>query len=103
MGNTDVRDRLVSVNCGLEIKTPSRDNTVRGKVILAKDLYGIVKTCKFGCNTFKQLVYNSDYRSQILYRATAATLRFVLFVVADETRYELLSFLVKSTVSFSNK
>ena len=91
-------NQLVSINCGLEIKTPSGAKVLREKVMPAKDLYGTFSTCEFGSQQFKTLVYDSAYRVQVLHHATAANLSHVLFVVASETgiRYATLVHIPKN-------
>ena len=88
----DDLERSATVNCGLEIKTPSGSKVLREKVQPAKECHGFFSTCAFGDQRFKQLVYQVDCRSQILHHATAANLDFILFIVASETgaRYATL-------------
>ena len=85
-------DRLVSINCGLEIKTPSGKKVLRDKVAVAKELHGTFSTCEFGSRAFKKLVYDASYRTQLLHHATVCNFSHMLFVVASETgiRYATL-------------
>ncbi len=76
---------LSTVNCGLEIKTPSGRQVLQNKILPAKDCHGTFSTCEFGDEAFKMLVYDASYRTQILHHATAANLNYILFVVANET------------------
>mmetsp|Transcript_50984 Transcript_50984/g.108590 ORF Transcript_50984/g.108590 Transcript_50984/m.108590 type:complete len:88 (+) Transcript_50984:67-330(+) len=56
-------DEVVTVNCGLEINTPTGQKVLCQKVLPAKDFHGTFSTCVFGNQQLKQLVYTPEYWS----------------------------------------
>jgi hypothetical protein len=81
-------EELQEYNCGLEIKTPSSKQLMQTKIRQNIDLYGCYSQCEFGSEAFKQLVYKPEYRVQVLHHAVVANLKYVLFVVAGETKVQ---------------
>ena len=81
-------------HCGLEIKTITDKKLLR-KFDMVQSVCGKFCHCQFGDNTFKTLVWDPEYRTQLLHHATVVNLDYVLFVVASETtiRYATLVYI----------
>jgi hypothetical protein len=85
LDDIDTSQELVTVDFGLEIKTPPGLKVLLRKIRPALDLHGCFSRCSFGVATCKVLVYSVAYRFQVLHHATVANLNYILFVVTDET------------------
>ena len=70
---------------GLEIKTPS-SKKILDKVRTYRDAMGTTFTCNLGNDLFHSLVYDQDYKVQILHHAAVCGFNSILFVVADSVK-----------------
>ena len=74
------------IHIGIEIKTPSSKallQKLRSYVSMHGHMYF---ECWFGDHLFQQLVYDPQYRVQVLHHATVCMFSDILFVVADESQ-----------------
>lgn len=82
----DTHDNDREVSFGLEIKTPSSKKLLLKKINPARTIHCLFSMCLFGNDTFKQLVYKPDNRTQILHHATAANLECILLIVLNKCK-----------------
>ena len=62
----------------------SNNKVVQGKVMPTEELHSTFSTCVFGDNAFKQLVYDSSYRSQVLHH-------YILFELVSEDKVTFIT------------
>jgi hypothetical protein len=82
---------------GLEIKTPTGSDK-RELVLRLRDEFGEYTESTLGNDIFKALVYEPNYRVQVLHHAVVCGFEKVLFVVANEYK-PIFSTLISFTTS----